>query len=235
MFGPPQTAWVGFAVATLIAAAVGAADILNRYKESPWRALSTWESAAFVLANGVFGCLAYLAALGFGIVTIKSAPDNPWGEPLKAGFGVGLGAIVVLRGLAFKFAVGEGANEASPATIVDALLAAIDQSIGHKVAKKKDEQVRAIMAAVSYKKARLFLPQYLLSLLEPNAEFEQRNADLARRVSQVIESIDQTEANLEISDGERAHLLGSILVTTFGEDVVRSAVRGFKTELAPEP
>jgi hypothetical protein len=215
----PGDLWPGYVVAALVSAAVGVADILARYKDDPWQAIRTRASAGYVVANLVFGLAAFWFAIVLDLVDVRSA-DGPV-DPLRDGLLVGFAAVLVLRAVAFNINVGGKTDQVGPSAIVDTLLAACDQGIDRKLACQKDKQVRTMMEGVSFNAAKTFLPVYCLSLM-------QNTEGTADRIAQLIGSIEQVP---DLTDEQRAYLLGNTLIAVFGAVVAGTAVNGFKPAL----
>ncbi len=225
----PGGLWVGYAVSGLVAGLVGVADILGKYKDNPLLALSTGAALQYVLANGAFGVLAFWLAYVLDMVGPKVGGGGHGSIDLvKNGLIVGFGAIFILRGVAFKLAIGGKASDVGPSTIVDALLATFDQSINRTVGQRKDSAVGAIMAGVSFAKASDILPSYCLSLLE-------KDDALAARVGVLVETIQALDLPGPDADRQKALLLGNSLMAAFGPRVTLAAVKRFGRQIAADP
>jgi hypothetical protein len=222
-----DSTWLAYLVAALVAALVGVADILTRYKENPLVALWTGAALAYVLANAFFGALALWLAFVLNVVSLPAGQAGPGATPIdhiRSGLIAGFGAIFILRGVAFKLAVGGNSSDVGPSTIVDSLLATFDQSIDRTVAMQKDRAIRALMAEVSFEKAKAFVPVYCLSLV---AQDEQ----LATRVGQLVNAIAEFKKLDVAADAERSFLLGNVLINAFGYQVTSNVIKGFKDRL----
>ncbi len=226
----PGPLFPGYLISGVVAGVVGVADILIRYKDNPWTAVRTVASILYAAANLAFGVAAFWLALVLDIVkvaTLTSPDGHLTVELVKSALTVGFGSIFLLRSVAFKLSIGGKDTNVGPSTIVDALLMACDQQIDRTQAAEKDQKVRAMMAGVSFEKAKGFVPAYCLALL-------QDNEDRAKRLGQLIASISNVQGLDGNADSQRAYLLGNTLINMFGYDVASKVIAGFKAQLGPE-
>jgi hypothetical protein len=216
----PGDYWQGYAIAAVVAATVGATDVLTRYKDNPMTAINTWAAWIYIGINFLLGLAAFWLSAVLGIIRFDSA--DPHG--VKNGLLVGFGAILILRSIAFKISIGGKGGEVGPSTIVDALLATYDQSINRKVALEKDKSVRRLMEGVSFYKASEFLSLYCLSLL-------QRDDARAKMVADLKNSIADFKKGDPAGDAERAYLLGNMMINNFGRPVTEAVINGFRSRI----
>lgn len=228
---PPGDLTAAYLIAGAVAGVVGFADIITRYKDNPWRAVATFAAWIYIIVNVGFGVTAYWLAMVLGAVDVGELrlPDEPGltDELVTSGLVVGFGAILILRAVAFKLAIGGQDNALGPSTIVDALLAACDQWIDRDLAHNKDKRVREMMSEVSYASARVFIPQYGLALLQQNEERVRRLADFIAG----IDAYKKDDGGLT-ADAERAFLFGNALINMFGYEVAKGVVDGFRKQLS---
>jgi hypothetical protein len=220
--------WPGYLVAVCVSCLVGLGDILSRYKDNPFVALATRAAMFYLCANAMFGALAFWLAVALDIVTVEGLapwPAHSGTQIIKDGLIVGFAAILILRSVAFKLSVGGQTADVGPSTIIDAMLASFDQSINRSVALGKDRRVRDMMAGVSFEKAKRFIPEYCLSLLEQD---EAR----AQRIGILVNSISEFRRDDPAADAERAFLLGVTLINVFGPKVAAEVVKGFRSQIA---
>ncbi len=67
----------GHLVATGVSCAVGIGDILSRYKDNPFVALCTWAAGFYLVANALFGAIAFGLAVVLDIVPVERKPLSP--------------------------------------------------------------------------------------------------------------------------------------------------------------
>jgi hypothetical protein len=226
----PGDLLVGYLIAGAVAAAVGFADILTRYKDNPWRAARSVPALVYILINGLFGVIAFWMAMVLDIIKVDAlrvaGGAAITAELVRNALTVGLGAIILLRAVAFNLAIGGKSSQVGPSTIVDALLAACDQWIDRDLAKAKDRRVRQMMKDISFAAAQAFIPAYGLSLLQENEE-------RAKRLGVLVSAIAgfQGQDQSPDADTQRAFLLGNTLINVFGYSVAKGVIDGFRRQM----
>lgn len=239
ILSPGPMAW-GYVVAGSVAAAVGGAELLTRYRDAPWRAVSTPWGLGYLILNGLFGVAAFWMAAILALVDVGEFPsaEGVTVELVRSALLVGFGATVILRTVAFKLSIGGKDGEVGAKTIVDALIRACDQEIDRILARRKDDQVRVLMKGVSFEQSKLFIPTYCLALLQEDEERSERLGGLVGAIMQFKATDPAANPPAEedpLADSQRAFLLGSTLINIFGYDLAKAAVDGFKGDLAALP
>ena len=204
----------------MIGAAVGAVELISRYKDEPDNALNSWPAVFYLLINA----LASAGALGlirvfnwdFGV---SEAGAAGWTQVILAGFG----AMAILRASLFTVKVGAESVPIGPSRFLEALLIAVDQGVDRKRAQGRSAVVSKVMKEISFEKAYLALPTYCLALMQnlPQAEQEQ----LARKVTLI--------RNAKMSPRIKSLLLGLALMNKVGEGVLKAAVEHLGEDLKP--
>ncbi|MBA4380509.1 MAG: hypothetical protein C0393_07540 [Anaerolinea sp.] len=209
-------------VVGVIGAAVGAVELISRYKDEPDNALSSWPAVYYLLINA----LASVGALGlirvfkwdFGVTDPAAAG---WTQVIVAGFG----AMAILRASVFTVKVGAESVPIGPSRFLEALLIAVDQGVDRKRAQGRSAVVSKVMKDISFDKAYMALPTYCLALMQnlPQPEQEQ----FARKIN-LIRSAD-------MSPHIKSLLLGLALMNVVGEGVLKAAVEHLGGDLKPDP
>ncbi len=209
-------------VVGLIGAAIGAVELISRYKDEPDNALNSWPAVYYLLINA----LASVGALGlirvfkwdFGVTDPAAAG---WTQVIVAGFG----AMTILRASVFTVKVGAESVPIGPSRFLEALLIAVDQGVDRKRAQGRSAVVSKVMKDISFDKAYMALPAYCLALMQnlPQAEQEQ----FARKIN-LIRSAD-------MSPQIKSLLLGLALMNVVGEGVLKASVEHLGGDLKPDP
>lgn len=207
------------AIAGAIGAAVGAAELVGRYRDAPRKALTAAGAWIYVGVNA----LASAGALGlihvFGWSFGATDPDAvAWTRILVAGFG----AMALFRSSLFVAKIGDQDVGIGPSALLDVLLRASDASVDRVRATARAKQVGPVMEGVSFDKAQVALPAYCFALLQ-NVAPEDQSA-VARQVAGLA-------GEARTSEKAKALILGLTLMNVAGEDVLRAAVAGLSEEI----
>lgn len=147
-----------------IAFAVGAGEIISRYRDEPFLALTTLPSFFYILLNGSVGVFAFWLAItyDFDIEMVSGAETDMFMTALATG----LGGMVILRSKLFEL---KGKNDTShsigPSLIVDGFLEVLDRAIDRKRAVARQKAiVNALNGITDYEELANFLEASLLSM-----------------------------------------------------------------------
>lgn len=208
----------------LLGGAVGAAELVSRYKDRPNRALKTWPAFFYMSVNALGSCAAlYLITvfrkkLGFG------EDGAPWENAaivqvvLLASFS----ALMFFRTSLFKLRVGEDDLAIGPSIVLDTLLGAADRSVDRVMAEPRAQFVHRLLAGVSFEKSAAILPPHCLALMQNVSN------DEAQKIVGVVNSL---RANTQMPDKIKSLNLGLALLTVVGEEVLETAVKGLEDDL----
>jgi hypothetical protein len=214
--------WDWFIVAGL-GLLVGVSELMTRYRQSPFRALTTLPSGLYLAVN-VIASLAALALVrifdwdfgGTGDDQIRAT------QVLVAGFG----AILFFRTSFFTVRAGGQDIGIGPSNVLRAVLAAADSQVDRIFAEQRAKKVTAIMKDVDYAKAVIALPTYTLALFQ-NLSRDDQDA-LGEEVRELI-------ANAEMDADVKLLTLGLALMTRCGTDVVDEAVKSLGDKIKKAP
>lgn len=220
-----NTDWVlAYLFVLIFGAAVGAAELVSRYKDRPHRAVATTPAVFYIALNaGAAVAALYLIfvfgdTLGFGSAGAKWSPADLIKAILLAGFS----SLLFFRTSLFKLRVGESDLAVGPSIVLDTLLAAADRAVDRVMAEPRAGFVHELMAEVSFEKAAVILPAHCLALMQ-NVSSEE-----AQRITGVVNSL---RASSDMPDKIKAFNLGLALLTVVGEQVLSTAVKTLKADL----
>ena len=196
--------------------AVGASELIARYRDEPWRAVTRPAALFYIFIN----VGASIGALRL-IEIFKWLPRAEPGEQatirvLVAGFG----AMAFFRSSLFLTRVGNQDVQIGPVSFLQIFLAAADRQVDRTLGETRSGQAEELMAAVNFEKAADVLPIYCLTLMQNVPDVEQ--AQIANDVARLRER--------KIDPQTKAMMLGLRLMTAVGRSVLRTAV----TSLAPQ-
>jgi len=194
---------------TLFGMAVGASELVGRYKDAPFLTMFTPAAAFYVTINGAASLFAYEAILEFQV--FSDIKNREWIQALVAGFG----SMAFFRSSLFTMKVGDTDVSVGPGIFFQVLLFATDRACDRRRAWRRSALVTSIMQGVSFEKARDALPSFCFELMQnlPSSE--------AVRVRQAVDGL----ASSDMGDAEQALNLGLILMNVVGSEVLASAVR----------
>jgi hypothetical protein len=205
----------------LFGALVGAAELVNRYRDSPGRALRSL-AALFYIALNVTASLSALALIHtfgwtFGVTGDANAAAVRWTQALVAGFG----AMGLFRTSLFTLRVGDRDIGVGPASFLQIFLGAADRGVDRHSAQYRAARVSELMKDADYAKAYRALPPYCAALMQ-NLPTEEQDA------------LEQALAVLDAEDVEeniKVRLLGLELINVVGEEVLENAVKSLGAEI----
>ena len=198
----------------LLGGALGTAELVSRYRDSPVAALRTWPAILYILINIGSSAGAYALAKvfhwSFSLGEGKDDTMREWSLVLICG----LGAMALFRSSLFVRRVGERDVGVGPISFLQVFLNAADAEVDRKRAVNRATIVSRIMGNVKYEKARQVLPPFCLALMQNLSDDVQR--DLARS----IKLLDDDPMPID----QKTSLLGLELVNVVGVPVLREAV-----------
>ncbi len=199
-----------------IGAAVGATELLTRYRDAPVRALRTLPATLYVLLNvgAAVGALALLVAFGweFGF-------GDDQGTEAAAGVAralvAGFGALGVFRSSFFRIRLGEQEVGVGPSALLDGRLTVADRSVDRLQAEARGTFISTMGTLLPFQVAAEALPAYCFQLMQnTSAEEERQIADLVRRLREQVGMDDEVKVRIVLL----------ALLTVVGEAVLRQAI-----------
>jgi hypothetical protein len=218
---------LAYLIVLLFGAAVGAAELVSRYKDRPFRAVGTPPAFFYIVLNAgaAVGALYLIFVFRESFEFGGPAGDEanwPPADLVKAVLLAGFSSLLFFRTSLFKLRVGESDLSVGPSIVLDTLLAAADRAVDRVMAAPRVEIVHKLMAGVSFAKAAVILPAHCLALMQ-NVSSEE-----AQRITGVVNSL---RASNDMPDKIKAFNLGLALLTVVGEQVLSTAVTSLRTDL----
>jgi hypothetical protein len=195
----------------LIGAAVGATEVIARYKDAPFLAIRTGPAALYVAVNALAALFAYVLIVNFDF---KFGATEQVGlvQALVASFG----SMAFFRSSLFSMKVGETDVAVGPAIFFQVLLFATDRACDRERAEPRSTEVNRIMQGVSFDLARDALPSFCFELMQNIPASEQQQFRLV---------IDALASSTKMRDSIKVLNLGLMLMNAVGHQVLEAAVR----------
>lgn len=205
---------------TAIGALVGAGELVVRYRDDPRRALFCAAAMLYIGINAATSLATYglIKAFGWGFGQPAGTDAQHWTQVLVAGFG----AMAVLRSSLFLVKVGDKDIGIGPSGVIEGLLSAADRAVDRQRGCDRSEEIRELLAGVSWEQAREELPALCLGLMQNATPSEQQL--LARTVTD-LESGD-------LDSSVRVYLVGLSLMNLAGGGVLKGAIAMLQAEAA---
>jgi hypothetical protein len=203
-----DTVWQYELVATF-GAAVGIAEILARYRDSPSYAVFTLPSFGYIFLNALasIGALLLIFSQGwqFGADGGAVLPT----QLMVAGFG----SMALFRSSLLTVKVGTDDVGVGPSLVLSVVLAALDRSVDRLLGADRAGRAKDLMSDVDYRKAKDSLPSVAMAVMQ-NLDPGDKAA-LKARLSEINED--------PLPDDAKRLLLGLALTQTVGPEVLRTA------------
>jgi hypothetical protein len=223
---------LAYSFVAIFGGAVGAAELIARYRDRPYRAVRTAPAVFYIALNALAACAAlYLIyvfrdKLGFTGTSSSGTSTGEWPAApsvlVQAVLLAGFSSLLFFRTSLFKLRVGEDDLSIGPSIVLDTLLAAADRAVDRVMAEPRAQLVHELMGTVSFGKAVSILPGHCLALMQ------NVSSDETQRIIGVVNSL---RANSEMPDKIKSLNLGLALLTVVGEDVLRTAVKRLEADL----
>lgn len=211
----------GWYVAVLLfGMAVGASELIGRYRDAPFVTLWTPWAAFYAVVNAAAAVAAFWLIQRFDLRFGLEADDRNLAlvQAMVAGFG----SMAFFRSSLFTIKVGDTDVSVGPGIFFQVLLFATDRACDRERAWRRTALITSIMNGISFSAARDALPNFCFDLMQnlPAAE--------AQRVRQAVEGL---AASANMRDADRVLSLGLILMNAVGNSVLAAAVRGIGPRL----
>lgn len=193
-----------------IGAAVGATEIIARYKDAPFLAVRTGPALLYVAVNALAALFAYVLIVNFNF-KFGATEQVSLVQALVASFG----SMAFFRSSLFSMKVGETDVAVGPAIFFQVLLFATDRACDRRRAKPRSADVNRIMKGVSFELARDALPTFCFELMQNIPASEQQQFRLV---------IDALASSTRMRDSVKVLNLGLMLMNAVGQQVLEAAV-----------
>ena len=210
-----QTAWFPFleyVLVFLFGCALGATELLSRYRDAPLRVIGARAAFIYEGVNGVIGVLALILVHTVAADLIPGAPgtiDRAVYEVLIAGFG---GAAFFRTAIA-RTRVGDQDVGVGPSFVIETLLAVTDREVDRWRAEERARDVAPLMADIPVAFVTTALVPYSLSLLQ-NVSAQERQ-DIETKIELIITK--------QMDEDIKPFIYGLMLVNIVGLDVLTKA------------
>lgn len=167
----------------LFGSALGATELLSRYRDAPLRVLGARASFLYEGLNGVIGVLALLLVHTIAADLVPGDPgtvNRAVYEVLIAGFG---GAAFFRTAIA-RTRVGDQDVGVGPSFVIETLLAVTDREVDRWRAEERAQSVAPLMADIPVAFVTTALVPYTLNLLQ-NVSAQERQ-DIETRIDAII-------------------------------------------------
>ncbi len=199
--------------------AVGASELIGRYRDAPFHTLWTPSAALYAAVNAAAALAAFWLILKF---EFDFGYGNDKNLLLVRAMVASFGSMAFFRSSLFTVKVGDSDVQVGPGVLFQVLLFAADRACDRQRAKLRAALVTSIMNGVSFAAAREALPTFCFDLMQ------NLPAEEAQRVRQAVEGLDQAQ---NMRDADKVLSLGLLLMNTVGSSVLREAVRGIGPRL----
>lgn len=206
--------WV---VVGVLGALVGMADIIGRYRDAPWRSLTSLSALLYVGINVAASIFALVLIQAFGWTFGLSGEAARWTQVLAAG----VGAMAVLRSSFYSVRIGEEDVQVGPGNLLKIILDTADRDVDRVRARQRAAIINNVLRDVVFEKAYMALPSYCFALVQNLSDEDQRDA--AEEIAALAETA--------MPDEVRVRLLGLTLMNVVGEGVLREAVTSLGGEI----
>lgn len=200
-----NVAVANYLFASAIGFAVGATEMMARYRDRPFLPMMSAPGVIYIGVN------AGAAALAYYLIEIM----QPSMAPILHVMTAGIGAMAFFRSGIFTVRLGDADVAIGPNLILQILLQALDRSYDRDRAAPRSDVTTKIMEGISFEGARSALPAICFNLMQNVSQEEQ--AALAAQIGELAQRQD-------LSDETKSMVLGLALLNIVGEKTLQTAV-----------
>lgn len=190
----------------LVGVAVGATEMMARYRDRPFAPLASWPGVIYIAVNGG------AAALAFYLVPAEKLGLSDELHVLTAG----LGAMALFRSGLFTVRIGDEDVAVGPNLILQILLQALDRAYDRARAVPRATRTNDIMRGLAFDDCKGALPAICFNLMQNVSEEEQ---------AALAEQIKHLDARTDIPAETKSLVLGLALLNIVGEHTLDTAVK----------
>ncbi len=196
-------------LSVLLGIAVGASELISRYRDEPTRALINSPAMTYLLVNASVSALTYLLLTRYGEGLIPALS----GDPLMRSVAAGLGAMAILRSKVFTLRTENGEDiGVGPDAAISTFLSAADRGVDRRRAARRLDLVFHRTTQIScHDHVKEFI-QTSLSAFQ-NVSEEERN-----RLQKKIEEIYDPKQTAYPDEGLKLQALAYYILVIVGEE-----------------
>jgi hypothetical protein len=212
---------------TFLGAMVGVTELVARYRDRPEAAIQSNPGLLYIAINAALA-LILLWLIRSSQLRLPSVPATgaSLGATLTQVLTAGIGGMALLRTSIFTLRVKDTDIAIGPAALLQVVLSAADRACDRLRAGPRADRVKQIMRGVSFARARLALSMHCLALMQ-NITADERLA--------LMQAISALAADKDLGDEVKSYILGLMLMTYVGEDVLAQAVSALDTIIMGPP
>ena len=205
------------AFGSLVGVAAGAVEILQRYRDAPFRAVFNAWGIGYVALNAVVSYGAFWVLYHW----IGSSPSEASGQSptvhlmgLAAGAGFGGAALIRARLASIRLPNGQEFGF-GPVIVIETLMTVVDRQLDRQLATERYRTVHELMEGIDFERAKKRLPRKLFLAMQSVPEEE------ATQVTRPIDEIDRME---DLDSQDKSYLLGYYLLDLVGRELLASVL-----------
>ncbi len=205
-----------YAAVGLIGAAVGAGELVSRYRDNPLTTLLSKPAVLYLIVNVLAAFLSLYVLIAYDVDLSDKA------QTLTRTLAAGFGAMAVFRTSLFTARVGGSDVQVGPSLFLQVILAALDRAVDQHQAGLRASAAKEAMQKVVFAKAWATLAPTCFNLMKYVPEGDQRR---------VGEKINELKGQNDISDAVKSFNLGLVLIDVVGPEVLKSAIETLGNEI----
>ena len=209
------------ALAALVGLAVGAVEILQRYRDAPFRAIFNLWGVGYVLLNAAISYGTFWVVYHWtGTPPPASSEESNALQLLGLSATAGFGGAAVIRARFASIRLPDGQEFGiGPTIVIETLLSVVDRQLDRQLATARYDTVHKLMQGVDFEKAKMRLPKELFLAMQSVPE------DEAAQVARPIDEIDSMDG---LNSQDKSYLLGYYLLDLVGKEFLTSVLNNPK-------
>lgn len=196
-----------------IGIAVGATEMMARYRDAPFRPLVSLPGLTYISVNAGAAVLAYYLIIGVPLMQ---------GSPALQVLTAGVGAMALFRSGLFTARLGDADVAVGPNIILQIMLQALDRAYDRDRSRPRSTDAVAIMSGISFEVSKKALPSICFNLMQ-NVSSEEMEA--------LAKEVEGLERQPDMPDEAKSLILGLALMNIVGDKTLRAAVDAMGTSL----